>query len=1128
MKYSEIIGMHESFQPTYDITNEIGTYWTQFIPNKEFFKVLSDTLNSIESTKPDESKSLWLQGTYGTGKSHALAVIKHLLYNPYDGTNISSYIESFEDNQLKFRLKNFREKKNVFPVVLKGTSTIVDNRTFALVIEKAVKNGLKEKNIEISTKSDFEKLIYQVKENPNNIDWGKNIENSDLNLYVNNKVALIDGLEKGDIKILNILEEVLSKNGLHFSHRDISYWLNEVINELKEKSIADVLMIYWDEFTGMLELPKAGVLLTELQNIAELSINKYVYLFVVSHRTPYQTDIAKNDVEKVLGRFKVFNYSMEPITTYHIINASIIKKDSDKWGVLKGVHIGNIKSLIERITGSEGIKVYKSLGDLFPIHPYTAYLATFIARYIGSTERSIFNFLYDENHGFKNFIENNPDSNDGNIFLTADYLFDYFYEEFERYRNEKLSSALEKFKLYKETLEKKGKGYLDIFKSILLLNILYKVAELKESSLISPTIDNIKSIFVGSNYEKNVEEILDFIDKEQIVSKSPNNLYLISSTNLPFKEIGEQKQKLLSQYKEINEILYKEHKRVFEEVFSNLVNRSIEVKLFDASLNESLLRSKLEKAFVYNYAIHLAVFIGKNNQELEQLRNNISNIKNVEELKNIIFIILDTVFDEATFDKFIDYKSRSIVAERHSYIDEKNTNEGYGKNVLDDWVKKTKNGYLEWVLRNENGKSLVNNFNGTINTALSKKIFQYGFENLTECQQNKNIWSIKYSKASIEIFLFANDRDYIDNKTSKGIEHYLKGIIKDNNGEYIVDKNLKFKPNIDENHPLKKMDTEILEAINKLKNAGTFNLGETLNFFNDPPYGLYPNMVNMGAMGFLMREYVGKLYEAGTGKPIEKETMRDKIISLFKYRENNNDLDKLEVRFGTEEEKELINLLVSLFKLNDVKSLNDVRWKIREWVKSSSYPLWVFKYYEKSNDSINKAIDNIFQLIQSIDKEITYDHIKSCLNTIKTVNYDLSLIIKKEEAESLFKKWLMKIESMKIEENEIEVIFVYLKSTMQEEVASWEEDKVGTKVRDWGLIEKEKKKKDISSEGMFKSNDFVSEHNNEKIINDEKIKEIKSKIEQCSGDKAKNILLRLLEEKPEIANFVEKYEKEEP
>ena len=1125
MRYNEIIGLHEYFQPNYDLMNEERTYWKQFIPNKKFFDALSKTLNSIESNNPDEKKSLWLQGTYGTGKSHATAVIKHLLYDAWE--EISNYVENLEEPQLKFRLKSFREKKKVFPVVLKGTSGIVDNRSFAFVIERAAKDELKKEGIEISTKSDFEKMIYQIQENPANIDWQKNIDDPELKLYVNDKEELIDKLIKGDIKILSILEDISSKKGLHFSHSDISNWLVEVREELKKQRIADVLMIYWDEFTSILELPQTSILLTELQNIAELSVNKDVYLFVVSHRMPFQSRVAREDVEKIRDRFKVLDYFMEPITTYHIINASIKKKDKGKWEKLKNEQVENVNSLIKAISENEDIRVQRDIENLFPIHPYTAYLSTFIARNIGSTERSIFTFLYDEEKGFIKFINNNPNS-DGNIFLTPDYLWTFFYEEFERTDNEKLSSVLERFKLHKQALQGKGSEYLVVFECVLLLNILYKVAELSEESLVAPTTDNIKSMFQGSKYEGYVDGVLSFLDSGQIITKTPDNLYLISSASLPFREIEDEKKKLLNQYKEIDRILYSEHLKEFENVFRNLVNREVEVKLFDAVLYEHLIRNKLANAFKYNHTIHLAVFICKDNQELEQIRRNIANIRNDEEFKNIIFVIIETILDESTLNKFIDYKARAVVADKHSYTDEKNINENYARKVLDDWVKKAGSSYLEWTLRNETDKDLVYNFSDRLNRELSQKIFQYGFENLTECQKNRNIWTKKNTKASIEIFLFADSRDYIEDRTSKGPERYLRGIIKDDNGEYVVDANLEFKENLNETHPLKKMSIEIKRAIDNYKDSGTFNLGEVLNFLNKPPFGLYPSMVNMSAMGFLMRKYVGKLYEAGTGKPMEKEIMRDKILSLFKYSESNSDLDKLEVRFGTQEEKELVELLTKLFDLKDIRSLNDVRWRIREWVRAYSYPLWVFKLSEKSNDLTNNAIDNIFQLIQSIDKEITYADIKLYLNAIKEVYGDLRLIIKKDDAESLFKKWIRGIENVEIPETEIENVVDYLKKTMQEEVVLWKEDRAREKVKDW-WIEKERGKKEKNYHNEEdKGNEVVSNHNNGGIIRHKRAEEIKSKIERCEGNKAKEILIKLLENDwlidndPKILDYIEK------
>jgi len=445
MKYREIIGLHEYFQPAYDITNEVGGYWKQFIPNRKFFKAFTQTLNSLESNRADEKKSLWLQGTYGTGKSHVTAVIKHLLYDEFG--SIKEYIENFEDIQLKHRLINFRENYKVFPVVLKGTSNITDNRTFALEIEKAVKSNLEKENISIATKSDFDEIIYQIEENPAYINWDINIENSELRMHVNNKNELIAKLRMGDTKILRISEKIFFEKGVHFSPHKITDWLYEVKEELKNRKIADLLIIYWDEFTSILQHPNRSILLTEIQNIADLSINKGIYLFVVSHRRIDQVGLTEKDIKKIQDRFKLLDYAMEMVTTYHIISASIKKIDKDRWEELKNKYLANLDGLIRRIGGSEGTKVLKQIKNLFPMHPYTVYLATFIARHIGSTERSIFNFLYDDNDkGFKSFIKENP-SGEGNVFLTVDWLWDYFYSEFERIGDEKISSVLNRYKL---------------------------------------------------------------------------------------------------------------------------------------------------------------------------------------------------------------------------------------------------------------------------------------------------------------------------------------------------------------------------------------------------------------------------------------------------------------------------------------------------------------------------------------------------------------------------------------------------------------------------------------------------------------------------------------------------------
>ena len=137
------------------------------------------------------------------------------------------------------------------------------------------------------------------------------------------------------------------------------------------------------------------------------------------------------------------------------------------------------------------------------------------------------------------------------------------------------------------------------------------------------------------------------------------------------------------------------------------------------------------------------------------------------------------------------------------------------------------------------------------------------------------------------------------------------------------------------------------------------------------------------------------------------------------------------------------------------------------------------------------------------------------------------MIIKKEEAESLFKKWLKGIENVEIHETEIENVVDYLKKNMQEEVASWSEDRVREKVKDWWIVkerEKERKEEDYYEEDKGNETKIVSDRKSGGSINLKRVEVMKSKIEKLvDGDKAKEILINLLNDHPEIANYIERY-----
>ncbi len=1122
MKYSDIITLPEYFESYYDLTAEHENYWMRFIPNERFNEILSITIRSLGASQAAEKKSIFMQGTFGTGKTHAAAVIKHLLW---DELSVIDKYPGDIGTQLKERIRNFRKLKKVFPVVLKGISNITDNRTFSLAIEKAVKDALNANDVEIQTESDFEKMIVQVKENPLHIDWNQLITNTnEIRMYVNTTADLIKKLENKDITMLKILETIINQKGGHFTYSEIDKWLVEVSNELKAKNIADCLMIFWDEFTPVMQHHNRNELLNQLQGIAELSKNHNVLLFVISHKTAHQSGLSDEEAKKTFDRFYVKDYAMEPITTYHLIAAAINKKDEIKYIEIKNKFFDaspQLNTLIEQLSLNQGASVKNDIRNLFPIHPYTAYLATFIARNIGSADRSIFKFLDDDQRGFRSFL-NQEVGNDVPV-ITADYLWDYFFEEFDRDNSEKFLSALSKFYLHAKEIERTDKNYNAIFKGILLLNLLYKMVSAGETaqSLVAPSMDNIKSLFLGSHLGKYVDEAVDFIDRKKIIRRTPDNLFLVSSSTLPQREINEEKQKLVSSYEDITKVLDfdSNSKSNLTSVITIGMLRVAEVNFYWAGEKEHILKTRLLKDFKKTYSLHLAVFLSKDDLTISSIKSAIKQMSQEEEFKHIIFILIDKPLGEDKFDRLITFAAESAVARNHNFTNDAITNEGFAKKIVEDWINNIKNGYATIVINGDEERQLANSIGSFISGRLSSRVFKYGLENLQETRRNYNVWKSTNSPTAIEKFLFANSRDDIETNTTAQPWSVLRNILKNNKGDYVIKETLEIKQPADTEHPLVKISREVEDGINNCQNHPNFNLGDRLRFLTEPPYGIYPNMVNMALIGVVLRKYIGRLYEAGSGRLIEKDMMRDKIVTLFKYWQDGNYSNRLDVRFGTLEEKELVEKLKGIFNLNDATGLNDVRWGIRDFVKRMKFPLWSIKYLP-ANDGLKKAIDEIFMLTKTPDSEIGYEDVKRVLDAIKNNELDLELNLKEEKIKQGFDVFLKDIESVNITKAEIDEVVQYLYQNMQEEIASWEDEKVESKVKDWWISKISKPIFPSSSTPPSESTKGISPVDDS---HKQKLKEdVKAKVKAYPGD-LKALIIRVLDENAWLADTFNKY-----
>lgn len=1126
MKFSEIIGLQDDFQPVFNIENETGDYWKQFIPNDNFYKILDKTLQSVDSTQIKNKLSIWLVGRYGTGKSHASSVIKHILWD--DISDITGYLNRITKDELKAKIKAFRRDKRIIPVILKGSGNITDGRTLSLEIERAVKKSLKQYNIDVKTKSDFDRIIEKV--NDQFLNWDLIIkDNPNLAMFVLNKEDITKKLKQEDIKCLRIVEKILSKKNIHFSHETISVWLKEISKEIINNGVANGIMIFWDEFTTILEKDTISEIINEIQSIAELSPKDNVYLYLISHRDYNQFGKNVHDIlDKVKDRFHNIKYPMVPITTYQILSVALQKKNPEKWEELKNKVFENTKlnGLVDIIAQNiEGVNAKNSIKNLYPIHPYTVYLATFLANNIGSTQRSIFNFIYDAKFGFIKFLESDVKNK---TLLTANFLWDFYAEELDnKDEDNRFRQFLEKYNVYKTQIETENPYYLKVFKGVLLLNSLYRITDCSnlETDKMKPHIDNIKNLFIGTDMEDYVDKALGYIEEKAIIQKNPNDLFEISSTILPRQEIDSEETILKNQYNNIAKIIEGDDiKNRLEHFFNeqNGILRKTRVKFFTSDTNLHILKSNLEKYFPPSYFLDFAVFLKLNKDENDTIKDLIGQIIQGEDFKHIVFIDVQEPFGEKRYKQFIEYLARANVFNNHAYNDESTKAKGFTSQILNKWMNSIN--YIDVYASYSSPDGIpidVKNLGQYINADVATQIFNKGIDSLKIT--TATVWQFQAAKKAVEYVLNGNNRNEIEAQL-KANYSYIKRIFIDQNSDYIIDNNLNIK---DEtiSHPVIEIYKQVKNKIKEASTKPSFNLAEELIFLTRPPYGLYTNIINMAVLGFAFRDFVDRLYTTSTGVLIDTIKMRDKVNEIFECWQRNKDHDKLNVRLGSEEEKELIKELANIFDIKDhigLQGIQDIRWVIRAKIKNIGFPIWSIKYNDIQYESNEKIINTINKIIFELsDTEIDSNIIKKLLPKIKNNSFDLQQILKDSNFEKGFIRFIYNKGNGKITASDLSKVIPYIKQKQPEEL-NWKEDEVIINIKDW-IIEKESQL--VSPPPNVPSTSILeSPSGNTTPPKSEIIEMIRQKIEKIQNlDDFKKKILRLLEDNPNIADILNRY-----
>ena len=1062
-KYNDIVTLR-SMKPAYNIKYEGPDDWKSFIANDQFNDLLRKTISAVRNNDADNHKPIWIAGTYGSGKSHAGAVLKHLLCDSID--KITEYVdEEYHDSKydlLRNSLMNLRHDTRLFPVNLYGQQDIAHEADLSLQIQKEVKNALKKEGISITVQTDFDNYIQHIENEP--AFWEMLIQNNDeLRSVAPSTDKLKSRLRSCDTEVLDRMRMALRNGGysIPLQTANLQNWLFEVQGELRKQGTYKGLLIIWDEFTDIVRSDIGVQLLKILQNIAEamMSPENDSYFLFLSHPSALNS-LKEAERTQTMGRYHYVTYNMETVSAFRIMSKKFKVEDREKYELHRQYFCSILDELLTEFSSSstDPSQTKADLSNLFPLHPATANLATYFAREAGSSSRSVFEFLAcNEVKAF--FDDEEAYANKKTI--TSDYLWDYVQEYFES-DSVRFGAVTEKFNSNHVTVEAQGNEYLAVFKGVLLLNALNNIAN--ESS-VTPSEENILKLFEGTMLYDNVPAILAYFNEKGIIQRQPDGNYSILYTALPSNEIQGIKDDLRK-----TTYLYTDEVIVYGGVANAMIDRwllkatrQVSFKFFSLSSNEYVLLNKLENfsRTALSYSVVLAIFVGRTKQELIELQAIVEKAVKDERFLKICFFVVQTPMDEKKYERFIEYQANATCAQKHGLADQKETYSKNSEEMISNWMSEIRSGSITWYLHSEQGVISGSKIASALNTNIAPKIFTAGLESLMliQMRSSNTYWKKASVKATVDSVLSYNTKQEVYDKLVPQAKH-VEYLFQDS-----LDDNLEWKQDVGDEHPLKKVSNYIDSVLKRYRtNNQVFNLGEKLLDLTKPPYGLFQSYGPMAMVAFAMRKYVGKIFDTN-GKPRTAKHLVDDIVEMFKVWESGKTSNKLNFMFESKEAGSITKNLIKRFKLDrlpgysDVSSLTDARWAMtHEYSASVGYPLWSLKYVPECSDENRELIDGIIKVITDSESVKNPQLMSRVAEGLKN-NIDLGnlLLESANNFEKGFKNYVMGLEYINMTEPEFAEAKAFLGGHLEGTIGLWTERGVEDTLKNWRLDQQQER-----------------------------------------------------------------------
>lgn len=488
--------------------------WKGFLPHETFVKLLETTYEALSGQDP---RSIWVEGAYGTGKSHAALTVKSILEATDE--EVISYFNDFGlSTALRDKYVALKHSGRILTIHRVGSAGIDTDLDLVLAVQQSVMAALRANGIENQGEAAMRDAFLRWMEDPANFVYFDTQIRKEQYAWtfagagakdVVERLNNADGpsVESTMRAVMKVLKEV-GQYGLFRDVNGMSDWIKSII---EENRLAAILFV-WDEFSEyFLSHP---VSLTGFQTLAEISASHPFYFMLVTHESR-GLFVDANTAKKTFDRF-VGNSSVRielPENIAFDLMAKAMKTSSDpilapRWQDDKNIlneelirARNTIISSAKRQTalGTKTVISDQQLREIVPIHPYAALILKQIAVLFTSNQRSMFDFIIsndmEDARAFKWFINTYGPDDDPNL-LTVDLLWDFFYGKGQNGLNNSVRAVLDSFRRLEA--DKLFPDEQRVLRTILLLQAVS--LQTADQILAIPNAQNLELAFDGTDW----------------------------------------------------------------------------------------------------------------------------------------------------------------------------------------------------------------------------------------------------------------------------------------------------------------------------------------------------------------------------------------------------------------------------------------------------------------------------------------------------------------------------------------------------------------------------------------------------------------------------------------------------